>query len=164
LPQEEFSAPHRLIEAMTIVCPQCAAQMPADAPFCPGCGRRMIIPTASVATEAPLTDNFAAALAYVTFIPAVFFLCIPKFRQNRYVRFHSFQSIFLLLSGIVAAFVIRMLFSVLPLIPWFGYLLSWLVLLVFSLGWLILWIVVLVKALQGELFKLPFIGSLAERA
>jgi uncharacterized membrane protein len=32
------------------------------------------------------------------------------------------------------------------------------------LGLVILWLVLLVKALQGQTFKLPFIGNLAEKA
>jgi uncharacterized membrane protein len=32
------------------------------------------------------------------------------------------------------------------------------------LGWVILWLVLLVKALQGETFRLPWIGNLAEKA
>jgi uncharacterized membrane protein len=31
------------------------------------------------------------------------------------------------------------------------------------MGCLILWIVLIVKALQGEAFKVPFIGDLAEK-
>jgi uncharacterized membrane protein len=31
------------------------------------------------------------------------------------------------------------------------------------LGWGILWLVLLVKALQGQSFRLPVIGSLAEK-
>jgi uncharacterized membrane protein len=57
----------------------------------------------------------------------------------------------------------RALFSILGLIPWLGYLLAWLAVLLVSLAWGILWLVVVVKALQGELFKLPVIGDLAER-
>jgi uncharacterized membrane protein len=44
-----------------------------------------------------------------------------------------------------------------------GYLLAWLLLAVMLLGWVILWFVLLVKALQGETFRLPWIGTLAEK-
>jgi uncharacterized membrane protein len=57
----------------------------------------------------------------------------------------------------------RLLYSLLSLIPVLGYLLAWLASAVLLLGWVILWSVLLVKALQGETFKLPWIGSLAEK-
>jgi uncharacterized membrane protein len=111
-----------------------------------------------------LKDNFIAALAYVTFIPAVVFVLIEPFKRNRFVRFHSFQSILLTVAIILIAIAMRILYSVLALIPVLGYLLAWLAMTVAVLGWVILWLVLLVKALQGETFRLPWIGSLAEKA
>jgi uncharacterized membrane protein len=111
-----------------------------------------------------LKDNFIAALAYATFIPAVVFVLVEPFKRNRFVRFHSFQSIFLAVATVVIAIAMRILYSVLALIPVLGFLLAWLATAVAVLGWVILWLVLLVKALQGETFRLPLIGSLAERA
>jgi len=152
------------LETASISCPQCSAEMPASAAFCPGCGRRMIAVPAAVATTGFLKENVAAALAYVAFIPAIIFLRVKPFNHNRLVRFHSFQSIFLAIVVFVAGIVLRMLFFILSLIPRFGYLLASLAVLVLALGFVILWLVVVVKAFQGELFKLPVIGGFAERA
>jgi uncharacterized membrane protein len=58
----------------------------------------------------------------------------------------------------------RILYSLLALIPVLGFLLAWLATGVTLLGLVILWLVLLVKALQGQTFKLPFIGNLAEKA
>ena len=85
------------------------------------------------------------------------------FKRNHFVRFHSFQSIFFALAAIVVGIAMRGLFSILGLIPWLGYLLAWLTVLLVGLAWGILWLVMIVKALQGELFKLPLIGDLAEK-
>ena len=109
-------------------------------------------------------DNLIAAVAYFTFIPGIFFLLVEPFKRNRFVRFHALQSIFLAGATIVAAIAMRILYSVLALIPVFGYLLAWLSSAVALLGLVILWLVLLVKALQGEAFRLPWIGSLAEKA
>lgn len=138
--------------------------MPASAAFCPGCGRRMIAVPAAVADTGFLKENLAAALAYLTFIPALIFLRVRPYNHNRLVRFHSFQSIFLAIAVIMAGTILRMLFFILSLIPRFGYLLASLAVLVVTLGFVILWLVVMVKAFQGELFKLPVIGGFAERA
>jgi uncharacterized membrane protein len=161
--------------------------MPDNVAFCPGCGRRMWVPgqdtsrhvpkssevrtravdMSAVATPAtaPVTpkDNLAAAAAYITFVPAIFFVLVEPFKRNRFVRFHAFQSIFLAVATLVLATAIRVLYSMLVLIPVLGYLLAWLASSVLLLGWVILWSVLLVKALQGEAFKLPWIGSLAEK-
>ena len=172
---------------MPISCPQCHAEMPDNAAFCPGCGRRMWVPDQeaikpaatrpaasppavripaaapddSVPVQQP-RDNLLAALAYVTFIPAVVFVLIEPLKRNRFVRFHSFQSIFLTVATIALAIALRILYSMLALIPAIGFLLAWLALAVASLGWVLLWLVLVVKALQGTTFKLPVIGDLAE--
>lgn len=148
---------------MPISCPQCSAEMPDAAAFCPGCGRRMIAVPGAVASTGFLKENVAGALAYFTFIPAVVFLRMMPFKRNHFVRFHSFQSIFLTLAGVLVALVVRLVFPLLALIPWLGYLLAWLAVLLISLAWGLLWAVAVVKAFQGELFKLPVIGGFAER-
>ena len=152
------------METTSITCPQCSAEMPANAAFCPGCGRRMIAVPAEVATTGFLKENVAASLAYFTFIPAIIFLRSRLFRHSRLVRFHSWQSIFLTVAGVLAGIVLRILFFVLSLVPRLGYLLASLAVLVVGLGFAVLWLVVLIKAFQGELFKLPVIGDLAEKA
>ena len=172
---------------MPISCPQCHAEMPDNAAFCPGCGRRMWVPgqeARKAATSQPLPrtpavnravsapavnvssqlkDNFIAALAYFTFIPAIVLALIDPYKSNRFIRFHAFQSIFLTLATVAIAIVMRVLYSVLVLIPVLGFLLAWLTVVVGVLGWVILWLVLLVKALRGETFRLPWIGSLAEK-
>ncbi|HXZ32281.1 MAG TPA: hypothetical protein VEH30_08365 [Terriglobales bacterium] len=109
-------------------------------------------------------ENVVAALAYVTFIPAIVFLASRPFRHNRLVRFHSWQSILFVIALVLAGVVLRFLFSLLSLIPGLGYLLASLSVLIIVLGCVILWLVLLLKALQGEMFKLPLIGDFAEKA
>jgi uncharacterized membrane protein len=58
----------------------------------------------------------------------------------------------------------RILYSLLALIPVLGFLLAWLAMVVAVLGWVILWLVLLVKAMQGETLRLPWIGNFAEKA
>ncbi|HUD55153.1 MAG TPA: DUF4870 domain-containing protein [Terracidiphilus sp.] len=100
--------------------------------------------------QSGLSDNAAGALAYVTIIPAIIFLIVEPYNKNSYIRFHSWQSIFL---GI--AFVaIHIVLGIIPLI-------GWLVLMLLDLGFLVLWIVVILKALKGERFRLPVIGKYA---
>ena len=148
---------------MPISCPQCSATMPDQAAFCPSCGRRMIV-TGSPEPESTPKDNLLAALAYVTVIPAIVFLLSEPFKRNPLIRFHSMQSIFLAVAALAVGIALRIVSSVLGIIPWLGHLLAWLIALVVTIGWMILWLVAMVKALQGERFHLPVIGDLAEGA
>jgi uncharacterized membrane protein len=108
--------------------------------------------------ETGLSDNAAGGLAYITVIPAIVFLIVPPYNKNSYIRFHSWQSIFLAIAWFVieiGLIVLRML----PFIGWFTWILRSLV----GLGLFILWIICLIKAFNGERFKIPFIGDLAEK-
>lgn len=99
-----------------------------------------------------LSDNAAGALAYVTIIPAIIFLIVEPYNKNSYVRFHSWQSIFL---GI-AAFAINIVLTAIPII-------GWILIPFIALAFLVIWVIVLIKALNGQRFKLPIIGNLAEK-
>jgi len=110
-----------------------------------------------------LSENVAGALAYVSFIPAVVFLFLDPYHKNRFVRFHSFQCIFLWVTGLLIAVLLRFVGLILYIIPVLGHLLVWLIAMVVVLGAVVIWLVLMVKALQGEAFKLPVIGDLAER-
>ena len=147
---------------MPISCPDCATPMPDTAAFCPGCGRAMRAPERAHGTVGVLPEIMAGALAYFL-LPAIVFLFIEPYNKNRFVRFHSFQCIGLWLAGVVAGAILRVVGVVLFLIPLFGHLLIWLLSMVVSLALIMIWIVLVVKALQGEMYKLPLIGDFAER-
>jgi uncharacterized membrane protein len=145
---------------VSLSCPQCGIQVPDNTAFCPGCGWNTAQPV--LGTTGGIRDSIAGALAYFTFIPAIVFLLAEPFKKNRFIRFHSFQSIFLTIAAVVAGLALKLVFLILSLIP-LGHLLLLLISAIVFLGCLILWFVLMVKALQGELFKLPLIGDLAER-
>ena len=99
-----------------------------------------------------LDPNVAAALSYlVGWISGVVFLILE--RDSRFVRFHAMQStiVFLALS------VISILLQSIPILG----MLVW-VFLVIPLS-AVLWLVLLFKAYQGERFKLPVAGEMAEQ-
>jgi len=109
-------------------------------------------------TQSGLSDNAAGGLAYITIIPAIVFLIVAPYNRIPFVRFHSWQSIFLAIAWI-AADVLVMIIGHLPVIALIDVVLWPLV----ALGFSILWIIVLIKAFNGEKFKIPFIGDLAEK-
>ena len=97
-------------------------------------------------------------LAYVTFIPAIIFLVTEPYNKSRFIRFHSFQSIFLF----VAVVIIQVALTFLTVVPFLILVTAPLHMLV-ALGALIVWIILLLKANQGQMYKLPLIGDLAEK-
>jgi uncharacterized membrane protein len=108
--------------------------------------------TPQTPTAAPggLTENSAAALAYVTIIPAIIFLVIEPYNKMPFVRFHAFQCI-------AFAVVLTVIHLVLIFIPVIGWIISLLV----TLGAFAIWLITILKASKGEWFKLPVIGDWA---
>ena len=150
--------------AMTLKsCPECSAQMPGSADFCPGCGRSMQTETAPRERPAVRRNDLLAACMYLTFLPALAFLLLDRYRRNPFVRFHSVQCLLLWLISIAAAVLVRLLAPLIFFIPRVGPLLVVLFVTFAALAALFLWIVLVVKALQGERFALPLIGGMAEK-
>ena len=112
----------------------------------------------STVTQSGLSDNAAGGLAYVTVIPAIVFLIIEPFNKIPYVRFHSWQSIFMAIAWVV----VEVGLTVLGRIPGLG-LLTFIIGPLVGLCFLILWIIVLINAFNGKRFKVPVIGDLAEK-
>jgi uncharacterized membrane protein len=109
-----------------------------------------------------LPENVAGALAYVTFIPAGVFLLVEPYNKNRFVRFHSIQSVLLWAAGIVLAAGLKLSGLVLFHVPMLGPLLLALLWGMAGLAVILIWLVLVVKALQGETFELPVLGRFAD--
>ncbi|MGA2021106.1 MAG: zinc-ribbon domain-containing protein [Candidatus Sulfotelmatobacter sp.] len=152
---------------MSISCPECAASMPDTAAFCPSCGRAMqpaIQPVERVqGNVGGLPQTVAGALAYCTILPAIVFLLVEPYSKNRFVRFHSFQCIGLWLAALVFGAALRVAGFLLFFVPLLGHLVVLLLSMVVSLGFFVIWVVMIVKALQGEMLKLPVIGDFAQQ-
>ena len=106
-------------------------------------------------TSTGLEQNVAGLLCYVgLWVTGIIFVILEK--DNQFVRFHAIQSI-IVFGALTLAGV---LFSVvLAFIPVIGALLAWLI-------WvltIILWIVLMLKAYQGQRYKVPLAGNIAEQ-
>jgi len=139
-------------------CSSCGAQIPEGTTVCPACSRSAAPAGAQAASTGGMTDNVAGMLAYVTIIPAIIFLVMEPYNKSRFVRFHAFQMIFFCVALIVIwigltilGFVPGLIFITFPL-----HMLVW-------LGAFIVWIILLIKANQGQMYKLPVIGDMAEK-
>jgi uncharacterized membrane protein len=103
-------------------------------------------------TSLGIDPNVAATLAYFLGWISGLFLLVTE-RQNRFVRFHALQSVIVFGTLSVAWF----LFLSIPLLGW---LISFILIPPISA---IVWLLLMFKAYQGERFKLPFIGDIAEQ-
>jgi uncharacterized membrane protein len=122
---------------------------------------------ASAPTPAPpastgMSNNVAGLLCYVVgWITGLIFLLIEPYKNDKFVRFHAFQSIFFnvaLIGVYIVMFILGIILSVvhLGLLMLPLYLVLW-------LGILVAWIVCMVKAYGNQTFKLPIIGDLAAK-
>ena len=101
-------------------------------------------------TSLGLDENVEAILAYAgIWITGLIFLFIEK--DNNHVRFHAMQSLITFFSLFIAS-------SLVLVIPAIGILISSLITFVGT----VLWFLLMYKAYNGEIYKLPYIGDMAE--
>ena len=102
-------------------------------------------------TASGLDENVVAALCYLVgwITGLVFFLTEP---ENSFVRFHAMQSMLVFGAASIASLVCLA-------IPFLG----WILLIFVVYGSAALWLVLMFKAYQGERFKLPVAGDIAEQ-
>lgn len=104
-------------------------------------------------TSMDIEENLASSLCYLLiWISGIIFYLIEK--ENKTVKFHAMQSILTFLP----LTVLSIFFSALWFIP-FAWILNGLIWLIT----VILWLILVIKAYQGEKFKLPFVGDIAEK-
>jgi uncharacterized membrane protein len=89
-------------------------------------------------------------------VTGIIFLLIAPYNQNKTVRFHAFQSIFMHV-GIIILWILYTMTSFLT--HGIGFLLFPL----FSLLVIALWLYMMFTAYNGKKVKLPLVGDLAEK-
>lgn len=121
-----------------------------------------------------MDPKVAAAISYIWIVGVIFFFLE---KENKFVRFHAMQSILFGISNtvimmvlMVVAFVLTFAFGIggamvgggigtlVSLLVWLVWLLFWVIAMALFIGL----ILAAVKAYQGQKFKLPIIGNIAE--
>lgn len=98
-----------------------------------------------------LEENVAGLLTYLGFwVTGLIFFLIEK--DSKLIKFHSMQSI-ITFGGLM---ILSWIFWSIPFIGW---MIGWLI----NVLIIVLWIILMIKAYQGQKFKLPVIGDLAEK-
>lgn len=114
-------------------------------------------------TSTGIEANVAALVSYAAgWITGLIFFLIEK--DNKFVRFHALQSIIVFGAFSVLGIVLSVLFQFFMMLRL--YFMFQFFAFISNLLWLaalILWIILMVKAYQGEKFKLPIAGDIAEK-
>ena len=140
-------------------CNMCGAQIADGATTCAACaGRAPAAPASTIVSTGGMPDNIAGMIAYITIVPAIIFLVMEPYNKSRFVRFHSFQCLFFAVAWTVLWIGLNIIAHI-PILGWLTILIWPLV----GLAGLIIWVILLLKANQGQMFKLPVIGDLAEK-
>jgi uncharacterized membrane protein len=120
-----------------------------------------------------LANNLAALLCYVpctALIASVIWL-VTEPKSNFFLRFHALQSLLfgastaaifvaLMITFSIVGFILGQVSGALALVVW---LLSTVLYLGLILGMLVGLVLCMMKAYQGQLWKLPVVGELAEK-
>ena len=144
-------------------CPNCGSSV--EDKFCAKCGASVGLGSDPVGgTTIPpqnpgmgasgLTDNVAGALSYIPIIGLIFLLIEP-YNRNKLIRFHSFQSLFLLAAVIALNIVLGVLGTMM-----FSLYFLWSLV---HLAEVVLWLFMIFKAFSGAKVVLPVIGPIAEK-
>jgi uncharacterized membrane protein len=141
-------------------CCQCGKQVkPADV-FCAVCGARQpaaaTTPTDFLGSISPRTASILCYIPIVGWIPAIVVLAASRFREDREVRFHAFQGLFLFVAWLIVDWVLGPIFRLPHVHVQIAGLLKAAVIGV--------WIYMMVTVSQGRVVRLPVIGELAERS
>lgn len=101
--------------------------------------------------ETQSNENLMGALTYLlVFITGIVFLVIEK--KSQFIRFHAMQST-IFFAG---AFVVNTGVGFVPF-------LNLLAVPLLGMAEFVIWIVLMWKAFNGEKYKLPYVGELAEK-
>jgi uncharacterized membrane protein len=108
---------------------------------------------------AGLSSNGAAAISYLTFVPAIIFLVMDPYKRDPFVRFHAIQCLALTVLWVVVGIVLTIV--AIPFALGGMYLMFHLLHELVSLAFVIIWLICIINAAQGKWFKIPVIGDFA---
>ena len=160
-------------------CAKCGAQLNAGSGFCAACGAAVSgqsTTTVSGAAAAPaqsavsapsagMTNNVAGCLSYlVGWVTGLIFLVIEPYKNDKFVRFHAFQSIFLSI-GVFALWIGALILSTILgfITHGLGFFIMGPLMMLVWLGVVVAVVICMIKAYGNQVFKLPIIGDMAAK-
>jgi uncharacterized membrane protein len=150
-------------------CQSCGTALSDNGIACAVCAGQASAGVAVAAMPAPastgLQNNAVGALAYLGgWITGILFLVIEPYKADRFVRFHSLQSIFFNIAWAALWIVWMILGFVLgAMTKGVFFLIEMPINLLLMIGGFCLWAYLMYSAYQNKTFKLPIIGALAAK-
>jgi uncharacterized membrane protein len=146
-------------------CCQCGKSVAPTDGFCAHCGTRQASarpPAAEfLSGMSPRTASLLCYIPVVGWIPAIVVLASQRFRDNRDVRFHAFQGLYIF----VAWLVVNWALAPIPFLGFGGFGPLHLGIRGILKGLLLFtWIFMLIKTSQNQTYRLPIFGDLADRS
>ncbi len=141
-------------------CSQCGNAVQHSDLYCAKCGSRQAGATAArdlAAGFSPRTASILCYLPWAGWIAAVVVLASNSFRNNRTVRFHAFQGLYLFVAWLIVQWVFKPFAFFMPgphfpIVP------------ILQFALLVVSVFMMVKASHEEVYSLPVLGELAERS
>lgn len=119
-------------------------------------------PTPTPAASSGMSSNVAAALSYI-WIVGLIFIFIDQFKNDKFVRFHAFQSVFYGIAWVVVGIAANIVTGIMARMSLgLGSMFGILVLLL-ELALFVFWIFLIFQAYSNKQFKVPVIGDLAAK-
>lgn len=156
-------------------CAKCGVVLAAGATFCGSCGTPVGAavgnlpdggaPAPGAGAASSSQSNVLALVAYLTLgIAGIIFIIGEQYKGDKFLRFHSFQSVFFSIANIALWIVLSILGSILTavtlgfgallLIPLFG---------LVGLAIFAYWIYIMYKAYSNERYMIPVVGAFAAK-
>ena len=149
-------------------CVQCGNQVGDQDRFCGKCGAQQVVrpwspgdPSGQPNPLGKMNNRDVATLCYIPWlgwIASVVVLASGRFRTNHQARFHAFQGLYLFVSWLLIDWVVEPIFSFPAPFP-IRHISGLLKLLLFAA-----WIFMIIKVRNGEDYRLPLLGELADRS
>ncbi|MCB1021796.1 MAG: hypothetical protein H6509_13720 [Bryobacterales bacterium] len=142
-------------------CIHCGHEVSGADRFCRKCGKAQPgRPGAAPTIAQSLSPRGASMLCYVPWlgwIAAIYVLVSDTFRNDRNVRFHAFQGLYIFVAWMLAHWVLGLWLRMFRF-PGDG------VATLIELFLLGVWVFMLIKTSNNQRFELPLVGELAERS
>lgn len=158
-------------------CKSCGKELGEGNAFCTICGatpRAMGVPAtpdgatgsiavAGIAPPQAMATNVAGALAYLAgFVTGLIFILVEPYKDNSFIRFHAYQSIFFNVAWFGFWMVWMVISAILtPLTAGLFGIVALPVILIVSLLGFIYWLFLMYQAYQQKLYRIPVIGKYA---
>lgn len=151
-------------------CTHCGNSVAPTAVYCAKCGAQQFEPRSAshghgasqgedyLRSMSPTTASTLCYLPFFGWVAALLFLTSQRFREDRLVRFHAFQGMYMSVVWLLVDIAMGSMFG------FAGFIARRAVVGSLKLAIVGGWIFMLYKTASGELIRLPFLGELAERS